>query len=167
MRNTSPKGFTLIELLVVIAIIGILAAIILVSLNGARGKGRDAQRISNLQSMAEAVALVDRDPPPQLYKSDGTTNCAATAYSDASLCVTPVDLSQFKDPSTSDTPCTKTSGVTCQYVVASASGGTTATTQNYEFCTYLETGGNIRNVPSTGGMAMISSANNTVSAGCN
>jgi prepilin-type N-terminal cleavage/methylation domain-containing protein len=55
------RGFTLVELLVVIAIIGIMSSVVLASVGIARGKARDAQRVTNLNQIANAIALYETD----------------------------------------------------------------------------------------------------------
>lgn len=57
ISRSSSKGFTLIELLTVIAIIGILTAIVVVSVTPARMKTRDARRMADLSSVKTAIEL--------------------------------------------------------------------------------------------------------------
>ncbi len=56
-KDYFQKGFTLIELLVVISIIGVLASIVLVSLDDARIKTRDIRRKTDLHALELAVQL--------------------------------------------------------------------------------------------------------------
>ena len=78
-KNTLRQGFTLIELLVVIAIIGILASVVLASLNSARQKGADAAAKANLSNMRAAAELFYDDESPHTYD----TFCAGTTATNA------------------------------------------------------------------------------------
>ena len=72
MNITSKRklGFTLIELLIVIAIIGILAALILVSLRGSTDKAKDATRINELASISKALEMYKVDNNDKYPTSD-------------------------------------------------------------------------------------------------
>jgi len=71
------KGFTLIELLVVIAIIGILASVVLASLNTARSEGEDARDIANLNNARSQAELFYSTTGNSSY-DDGTNDvCSA------------------------------------------------------------------------------------------
>lgn len=75
-KMNKQSGFTLIELLVVIAIIGLLASVILASLNSARGKGADAAVKSQLRNSQSQAEIVYDNAAPNSYAgvcSDTTT----------------------------------------------------------------------------------------------
>ena len=75
MKKQRNRGFTLIELLVVIAIIGVLASIVLASLNTARRKSRDARRVTDIKQLQLALELYFDGTNPAKYPPANTTAC--------------------------------------------------------------------------------------------
>ena len=152
MYKGLKRGFTLIELLVVIAIIGILASIVLVSLNSARSKGRDANRVASLQEMGKAIAILDTDPAPTI--GDGTIAlCGAytSNFASTTACTGIVSaLAAYKDPNSPSNICIKSlPGVAetaaCGYGISTVPSAAIAstnkiTTQNWQICGALENG---------------------------
>lgn len=69
--NKLTKGFTLIELLVVVSIIGMLASVVLVSLQGARNKAKDAKLIAEMRELQKAMELYRLDNSANPYPADG------------------------------------------------------------------------------------------------
>src|SRR5690348_15310696 len=69
------KGFTLIELLIVLAIIAILALIVLLFLNPSEllKQTRDSQRLSDLQTMDQAIQQYSQN-------STGTLGSSTVVY---------------------------------------------------------------------------------------
>lgn len=132
MQQQQKKGFTLIELLVVIAIIGILSAIGLVSLNGAREKARDAQRKSDLAQIRTALVLY--------YDEFGSVYPPLSSATDASLNVTGLNstlVPSFLDRiPVSPTATSTTNG--CNVVGSSYNYSVTASGNSYALWTRLE-----------------------------
>jgi prepilin-type N-terminal cleavage/methylation domain-containing protein len=92
MKN--KKGFTLIELLVVIAIIGILAAIVLVSLRGAPARAKDARIQSAITQVRTQAELMWAEPGSSSYINlcgSGNTSLNDT-YGDGELGILQDDI---------------------------------------------------------------------------
>jgi type II secretion system protein G len=129
------RGFTLIELLVVIAIIGILASIVLASLDSSRKKGRDARRLSDIKQIQLALELYfDQNNafPPAICNSSASfcgvtcgSNCASYLTGPGYISVVPTDPSNNKD---------------YDYVAYYAVGGATNSCVSYHLGTSLESG---------------------------
>lgn len=92
------KGFTLIELLVVISIIGILIALSIFGLQGARESSRDARRKADLELIRSGLEIYKSDcniyPASlgtSLVGSGSPTTCATTNTYIASVPKDPID----------------------------------------------------------------------------
>jgi len=84
------KAFTLIEMLIVIAVIGVLAAIIITSVSGTRGKSnatRAKADLAQIRSVIERAYSVDGCSTFNLTNTGNkaTISCGGTDYSDIQL----------------------------------------------------------------------------------
>lgn len=108
IHSHKQQGFTLIELLVVIAIIGILASVVLPSLNSARSRGADAAIKSNLNNMRAQAAIYYEDNSGSYANlcSDSNFQQAATAITNAGgtpNCTAAAGAWAFESPLVSNT----------------------------------------------------------------
>jgi len=89
LKKNKQRGFTLIELLVVIAIISILASIVMVSLNTARAKARDARRISDIRQLQLALQMY--------YDASGSYPAALSKLTTTYIAAVPKDPNGTSD----------------------------------------------------------------------
>jgi general secretion pathway protein G len=119
------RGFTLIELLVVISIIGILIALSVFGLQGARESSRDARRKADMELVRSGIEIYRSDCnsyPVATYSTNWPSQIVGSG-SPTSCPVTNVYLSSPADPNSP-----------ARFYLYSSAGTT------YELCAALEQG---------------------------
>lgn len=135
-ERRSSGGFTLIELLVVIAIIGVLASIVLASLNSARRKSRDARRLTDVKQIQLALELYF-DGQGNQYPLGSTTCSLTVAYGLEGLQTSGYIPQVPRDPLSGSTDAT---AICYRYASGVPTGGSTRTT--YHLAGQLEDAAN-------------------------
>ena len=141
LRNKN-KGFTLIELLVVIAIIGLLASVVLLALNSARAKSRDAKRIADMRQVASAMELYFNDH--SAYPTSSSNNAPAAFGSEANLktLLTPQYIGQLPtEPTPQDGSCGVSGNSSNQYYWLGQTNLNSGAAYTITFCLGGVTGG--------------------------
>jgi prepilin-type N-terminal cleavage/methylation domain-containing protein len=139
LRNKNEKGFTLIELLVVIAIIGLLASVVLLALNSARAKSRDAKRLADIRQLASGLELYFNDV--NSYPTAGAQNpLPSTGIGSPNIVPTYIGLIPSA-PSPADGTCAANGQGGNGYYWVLNTGTNLTSTYTVSFCLGAQTGG--------------------------
>ena len=146
IKTNNKSGFTLIELLVVIAIIGLLASVVLLALNSARAKSRDAKRLADLRQIASAFELYfnDANSYPTAIATGIFGSPTTPMASAGGLGLTPTYIGLIPTaPNPADGSCVAAAGFAgnSYYMVANANGVAFVPTYAISFCLGAATGG--------------------------
>jgi type II secretion system protein G len=92
--RVGKQGFTLIELMMVVAIMGMLATIVIGSVNGAKASARDIKRVSDIKAIQTALTAYYNDNghyPCLIYGTNGFAACQPSFLQPQYMAEVPID----------------------------------------------------------------------------